>query len=502
MTSPTFASRSEPLAAANPYRRQTADRKSLPVFGAVKAALPVPILPGKPDWVEMYWRAWEMAWSNLRRPTSSSGLVANFIDPACGNNIVMWDTAFMVQFGVYGRRAFDFIQSLNNFYAKQHEDGFICREISMDTGADYFLPFDPDATGPNILAWAEWRYYRISGDEERIAEVFFPLMAFHRWYRRFRTWPNGLYWATGLSSGMNNQTRVPDSERYHGHWTWVDATMQAAINCAVLENMAVLIGEKEYIAELENERSMLVRRINQDLWNPATCFYQDIDPNGRFSEVKSIGAYWGLIAKDLIPSERLDAFIQRLREKEAFNRPHRIPSQAADDPGYAGETGDCWRGGVWSPANFMVLKGLYTAKKHALVNKIACNHLENVWQVYARTDTFWDYYAPETAVPGAPARSNFVGATGIAPIAMLLEDVIGLWVDWPLRRVVWHRYLETDQHYGVQNYPLGPDGALTLIGDKEQIVVTTDVPFTLTIQSQELNLQAPIAAGKTEIPLS
>ena len=101
-------------------------------------------------------------------------------------------------------------ESLDNFYAKQHEDGAICREINTIDGTDCFSPFDPDGTGPNILAWAEWRHYRISGDENRLPEIFWPLLAYHRWVRANRSWPSGLYWATGLSSGMDNQPRVPE----------------------------------------------------------------------------------------------------------------------------------------------------------------------------------------------------------------------------------------------------------------------------------------------------
>lgn len=502
MSYPVYPPRKEALVVQNEYRQRTYHRQSIKAYHEAKGSLPVPILPTHPEWVEMYWRAWEMAWGNLHRPVTASGFVSNFIDAAFNNNIFMWDTAFMVQFGVYGRRAFNFIQSLDNFYAKQHDDGFIAREINIDAGTDFFLPFDPDATGPNVLAWAEWRYYRISGDEERLKTVFWPLMAFHRWYRANRTWPNGLYWATGLSSGMDNQTRVPDSKRHHRHWMWVDTTMQAALDCAVLEKIAALLNEKTYVAELESERRDLIQKANQLLWNKGINFYQDVGPDDRFSDVKSIGAYWALLEREMVPADRLDGFLQHLSDKEAFNRPHRVPSQAANDPGYDAENGDYWRGGVWSPTNFMLLKGLRRVGHYRLAHKIVCNHLENVYQVYAHTDTFWENYAPETAVAGNPARPNFVGWTGLSPIAMLFEDVIGLWVDWPLRRVIWYRYLDTNEHYGVQNYPLGTNGTLTLIGNNDQVVVTTNVPFTLTIRDAQLNLQAPIAVGTTEIALS
>ena len=50
--------------------------------------------------------------------------MSNYIDTAYNGNIFMWDSAFITLFGQYGRKAFDFMGTLDNFYAKQHVDGF------------------------------------------------------------------------------------------------------------------------------------------------------------------------------------------------------------------------------------------------------------------------------------------------------------------------------------------------------------------------------------------
>jgi glycogen debranching enzyme len=413
----------------------------------------------------------------------------------------MWDSAFTVQFGAYARRAFPFINLLNNFYAKQHDDGAICREISPADGSERFSTFDPDGTGPNVLAWAEWRHYRISGDESRLADVFFPLLAYHRWLRANRSWPNGLYWATGYSSGMFNMPRIPDSENHHRHWSWIDASMQAAISCSVLERLANVLDESDFVIELAEEHALLKSQINRLMWNEENHFYYDIDAQGNSGQVKSIGAYWGLLDPALIPQERIEPFVRHLRDNGVFKVKHRIPSISADSTGYEAETGNYWHGGVWAPTNFMVLKGLRSVGQNTLAHAIACNHLQNVTAVFEHTDTLWEYYAPVGNKAGESALPNYVGWAGLTSVAMLIEDVIGLWVDWPLRQVVWHRYLDTDRHYGVQNYPLGTDGTLSLMGDRQKIVVTTDVPFTLTIRDLSLNLKVPVSAGTVEIDL-
>jgi hypothetical protein len=304
-----------------------------------------------------------------------------------------------------------------------------------------------------------------------------------------------------MSSGMDNQPRVPDSRTYHRHWSWIDANMQAAVDCLMLSQMATQLGEAELSLALSEERSQLVTLLNARMWNSETKFYQDVSENGRFSRVKSIGAYWGLLDKGIVPEDRLVDFVQPLRENWTFKLDHCVPSQSADSEGY-NQDGNYWRGGVWANTNFMVLKGLRTIGQHALAHEIAVNHLNNVAQVYRETETIWEYYMPESAAAGEKAKRDFVGITGLTPIAILLEDVIGIRADWPQRRLFWDRRLDTTAEYGVRNYPLGDEGSLDLLGTPEKVVVTTDVPFTLTIQLGAEHVQVAVPQGMTEIDLS
>lgn len=449
----------------------------------------------------MYWRAWELAWLHLRPPKPESGFIANYVESPHDDHLFMWDSAFSAQFGAYGRLAGNFIGALDNLYAKQMNDGFICRKINATTGHNLYDPFNPNSTGPNILAWAEWRYYRHTGNENRLRDVFWPLTAYHRWCRAHRTWPNKLYWATGISSGMNNQPRIPDNLHYHQHWTWLDASLQAILSCRVLIQMATILSEEDLLDELNYERTYLLRRVNDQLWNESTNFYHDRDPAGKFSPVKSISAYWALLDKAIVPTDRMGSFIRHLREPTEFKRPHPVPSISADSPGYDGNTGNHWSGGVWSPTNYMLLKGLRNVGQDALAHEIAINHVANIFEVFQRTDTFWSYYAPESAVAGARTHADFVGWTGLSAISILLEDVIGLSVDWPLHKVVWDRRLNVPGRYGVRNYPLGEQGTLDIVGDQDSIEIITDTPFYLTVIDPEGSLQSAIRAGTVEIKL-
>ena len=165
----------------NRFVNMTPENAPLPTWEAEKDRLPRPVWQGHDDVLRCYDKTWKLAFGNLCRPISGAGFVSNFIDTAFNGCIFMWDSSFILMFGKYGARSFDFQATLNNFYSHQYADGYICREIEENTGRDHFTRFDPAATGPDILAWCEWEYYKNFGDKTRLARVFPCLMAYHDW---------------------------------------------------------------------------------------------------------------------------------------------------------------------------------------------------------------------------------------------------------------------------------------------------------------------------------
>jgi len=453
-----------PAVEANTFLTMAPDGAPVPSFEEAKRALPAPFWDGHASAIECYFTAWRLAFSHLARPPAASGFVARFIDPAFNDCVFLWDSCFMLLFGRYGARAFPFIRTLDNFYAKQHPDGFICREIGRALGDDRFEHFDPSSTGPNVLAWTEWEHYRNFGDRDRLARVFPVLRAYHGWLRAYRTWMDGSYWATGWASGMDNQPRVravgpyADPAHYHGRMTWVDATLQQILSARLLVAMGSVLGADAAVADCREEAARLGRLVNAHLWSESDRFYCDRFDDGTSNHVKSVGGYWALLA-GVVPAARLDPFLAHLDDPRAFNRPHRVPSLSADHPAYDPH-GGYWRGAVWAPTTYMVLRGLTEVRRDALAHAIARNHLANVVTVFEKTGTVFENYAPESAAPGQPAKRDFVGWTGLPPIAVLLEYVFGLRPDAPARRLVWDVRL-TEAH-GVRRYPFGPDATLDL----------------------------------------
>ena len=134
----------------------------------------------------------------------------------------------------------------------------------------------------------------------------------------------------------------------------------------------------------------------------------------------------------------------------------------------------------------MVISGLWERGYRKEAMEIACNHYDNVFKVWQDTGTFWEYYAPEEVAPGFMARKDFVGWTGLPPIAVFIEYILGIKSDYSENKVEWD--VHNIEAHGIERYPFGPEGVVTLkaagrksASDKPSITVTTNVPFDLTV---------------------
>lgn len=455
-------SAADPLVKQNQFIAKAPDFAVPPTFAAARAMLPKPFWDGHESAVAGYWKAWELAFKNCHPVTRENGFVAPFIDAAFNGCLFMWDSVFMLMFARYGERAFQFQRTLDNFYAKQHADGFICREIRQSTGEDVFAKADPNSTGPNLLPWSEWEYYQQYGDKTRLAAVFAPLLAYYHWFRKNRTWQDGSYWSTGWGCGMDNQPRLSKAAHHawdHDHLSWVDTTAQAVFSAKILIKMAGVLGRTSDVADLGGEVTGLTTLLNQHMWDERQGFYVDRRRDGSRSRVKSIAGYWSVVA-GVAPRARRQRLFAHLTNPATFGRPHPIPTLAADDPHYAGDKGGYWLGGVWPSTNYMVLRALTSSDEDRLAHALGLRHHTMVTDVFETTGTYWENYSPEKAAPGDPAKKDFVGWGGVGPIAVLLEYVLGLRPDYARDVLVWD--VRRTEAHGVRDYPLGKDTLIDL----------------------------------------
>jgi len=201
--------------------------------------------------------------------------------------------------------------------------------------------------------------------------------------------------------------------------------------------------------------------VNERLWCDKDAFYYDEYRDGTLNGVKSVAAYWALLA-DIVPPERMERFVAHLDNENEFKRPNRVPTLSADHPLYC-EEGGYWRGAIWAPTNYMILRGLEANGYDALAHEIALVCVDNATKVFNETGTVWENYAPEYPAAGRrgeePVAKDFVGWTGLIPISMLYEYIMGIKSDPVHARLCWDVRL-TDEH-GIVDYPFG-DTPVTL----------------------------------------
>ena len=111
-----------------------------------------------------------------------------------------------------------------------------------------------------------------------------------------------------------------------------------------------------------------------------------------------------------------------------------------------------------------MIKGLSCYGEWALARKASENHLENILQVFNDTGTIWENYSPESSEPGNIAKRDFVGFSGVGPISLLIEEILGFDVDAPENTITWRLY-PTDVH-GIKSLYFG-DNKVSILAQRE-----------------------------------
>ena len=495
------------------FAKKTYVPEPLPTFAEARDKLPNPIIDGRPELVEMYWKCWELAYRHLRQPRPGSPFVSNYLDAAFNGNIFQWDTIFMMMFARYGHAEFPAIQSLDNLYARQHANGFIAREIQPD-GTDVYYEGPVDAVNPPLYSWAEVESFRLTGDKSRFAEVLPVLEKYVDWlnangdpqgYNDRPDWINygrhamnsvhQLYWNTPMGC-MDNSPR-------HGTG-WVDMSSEMVMQYNDLAIMCDELILPEKAAGFRQKAQDIGARINKWCWNEEDGFYYDVDNDGAQVKVKTIASFWPMIA-GITSKQQSARLVAHLKDEKEFWRPFIFPTLAADDKRYKTD-GSYWLGGVWAPINLMIIKGLEKCGYEDFATEATDKYLTAMAVVFKDTGTVWENYAPEAPLrPGNPARPDFVGWSADGPVALLIENMLGFRADGVRHRLFW-RLTRTDRH-GIERLHLG-DAVLSAIcaarssaDAPAELTVTTDRPFTLEVlkNGRDQSFNIPVGTKRIEL---
>ena len=142
-----------------------------------KTQIPQIVFEEKPEYAELYERAWELAHDHvLELPGMPQ---SPYMDEAfLITYIWIWDTCFMLFFCKYAPQVFPGIETLNNFYQPLH-DNVSLPEVTVYGLEEKFGYKDgenvqvkihiPD--NPPLFAWAEYSYALMTGDREHLKQL-------------------------------------------------------------------------------------------------------------------------------------------------------------------------------------------------------------------------------------------------------------------------------------------------------------------------------------------
>ncbi|OGV54151.1 MAG: hypothetical protein A2X45_07185 [Lentisphaerae bacterium GWF2_50_93] len=408
--------------------------------------MPRPIYDANPEWIRLYELAWKIAFKNVEVPENPEWLPQMSCITGSGK-IWQWDSCFMTLFSRYSNGTVSALNNLDNLYRLQRADGYISMTYVVNTGLEAY----GERVNPPIYAWVEFEHYKYTGDRDRLARIYPILKKYFMWLKCNRRRVNGLYYFedTG-STGMDNSPRsgYPASNLSGSDVCFIDLSCQQQLSARNLAAIAEAIGETKDIVLFNAEADELSRLINHYCWSERTGFYYDCftrcsnAERHNFLSCKTAAAFWTIISGAANEDQRR-SLVKHLLDPDEFCTLHPVPSLSSGDPNYS-PSGSYWLGGVWAPINYMIIRGLSENKYQDLAREIAVKHLSamssimqnpmygGIWEAYAP-----EYIRPSTDKDGCNVRDNFVGWSGLGPIAMLIETIIGLSFDAASNTISW-----------------------------------------------------------------
>ncbi len=390
------------------------------------------------DFVDIYDQTWAWIQDCWQKGTKENGLQSRFFNYPESDRINQFEACFSTFFLVYSNKIHPVTPLLDNFYGKQEKSGAIRGEYSLKNGKPILTADNPEGIMPPLFAWAEYNLYHKIGMKKRIKDVMPILERNYAWIEETFKQENGLY-SVPLSATM-----MPNAPRDNTVYP-VDFNAQQAMNALYLSALGEILNDKEISFKYKKRYFSLKTRISSLMWNEDDGYYYDLDKNEKQIKIKTIASFWCLLAE--IPNEdRAERLIQHLKDSKRFGLENPFPTLAASEAKFDKRGLGC-RGSVYPPFTFVVIKGLEKYGRYDLARECAIRHLYYVLDTLhpdgKEKGTLWEAYAPQNEGPASwpdkPSfpRPLFIPYAGLSTIALMIENVVGLYISLPRKTVDW-----------------------------------------------------------------
>ena len=454
------------------------------------------------DLVNLYERSWSWISDQWHQGTEDNGFSARYFRYPAADRINQFESCFSTFFLVYSNRTYPVTSQLDTFYQKQEEDGAIRGEYLVEDGSAVLPKSNPTGVAPPLFSWAEFNLYHKLGAKKRLREVLPVLERHFEWLQTTHRKANGLYSVPAAATMMGNSPR-------DGCYYPVDFNAQQAVNARYLSAIGDVLNDKDTSFKYKRAYFALKTRISQMMWDDATGFYYDLNRQEQRLTVRTIGAFWTLLAE--IPNEhKSERLIAHLSDVNEFGVEHPFPTLSAAHEAYSPD-GAGYKGSVVPPFNYMVIKGLEKYQKYDMAREFALRHLYYVLDGLhpeESTGSLYEAYAPQREGPakwsgkrGFP-RQLLMAYDALSTVTLMIENVVGLFISLPRKTVDWR--IPVMEIMGIENLLLKRN-LISIISAKStrgwEVRLESEKLYYLTINvlREGRRKTLPIPSGKCSI---
>jgi neutral trehalase len=408
------------------------------------------------DFVDIYDKSWAWIKDFWQKGGAESEFQKPFFQYPQSQVVDQSEAAFASFFLVYSNGVYNPLTILDNFYNKQEENGAIRGRYDLETSVPLFTPENPEGVSPPLFAWAEYNLYHKLGLKRRVKEVVPTLEKHFLWLEETFKQPNGLYSVPLEATHMGNSPRGDVAYP-------VDFNAQQAMNALYISALGDILNDKDLSFRYKKAYYSLKTRINSQMWDEEEGFYYDLDKNGERLKVRTIAAFWTLLAE--VPHvDRADRLITFLQNEKEFASPNPFPSLSMSHPSFHPK-GNGYCGSVFPALTFMVIKGLEKYGKYELARESAIKHIYYILDTLhpdskdaKEKGSLWEAYQPTQDGPAIwEGREDFnrphdMAQAGLSSITLMIENVVGLYISLPRKTVDW--IVPTLELMGIENLSL------------------------------------------------
>ncbi len=386
----------------------------------------------------MYNRSWQWIDDCWKDGNKKNGFPSRYFVHPEQDRVNQFDSILSTFFLVYSNGQYPAASLLDLFYNKQEKDGAIRCNYLIQDGSPAIEKDNPDGLNPPLFSWAEYNLYHKIGNKKRIMDVLPKLELYYEWLENNFRDENGLYAVPLSASTMVNSPR--ENARY-----LIDYNAQQAINAYYIAELADILNEKTIIFRYRKRYFALKALINEKMWHQRDKIYYDLDSKEKHVNVKTIASFWPLII-GMPDMSKAEGLIQHLTNPKSFASENPVPTLALSEPAFS-DNGFGYRGSVFPPFTFVVLKGLEHYRKNSIAREYAIKHICFIIDALSSKNKLmpevWEAYKPNS---GGHAqwrgkrhfpRKFFMPYIGLSTISLMVEIIIGLDISLPKKTVNW-----------------------------------------------------------------